>query len=714
MFLQTPPHLTYPSVDIEVYSEAGYIWNSAKRKWRVAKKGAKSGLACVGGWNYARHPSTELLCLGFNMHRGMGYQIWRPNYYEDDLSELYDYVRGGGIIKAWHSFFEYLIWNFVMVPQLGAPPLLLSQTFDTAALARAASLPGGLGEAAAILRVSAQKDKAGTAIMRKVTKPRDPTKKNHPKRWTPEQNPEEFKILYEYCLDDVRAEDACGRVLPELGRFETEVWQLDQRINLRGVQCDHKAVKGACRIIEAADAKYLIELRTVTGGAVQTVGQTERLKKWMGTCGISMPNVQEATVDRMLADSALTGAPRRALELRQILGLSSVKKALAMKLLMDPDDHRLREQFIYSGAARTRRFAGSEVQPQNLYTGGPIPVRCDTCGQIRGTPLGFCPACFALEGSPAEWGAEAAEACLPYVTHGELGTLEAVWGDPLTAVAGCLRGMFTSGPGLDLTCLDFSAIEAVMLAFLANEPWRMEIFRTHGKIYEATASRITGRPIEEIKGDFRKKWGKIPELASGYAGGIGAWKRAGAGEYMSDDEIHTAINQWRADSPQILKLWGMLQANALAAMREPDMLHTYRGVSYVKPSDEDVLYCWLPSGHAIPYREPRLGENKWGNIGISFGAWKKNGGGWIRQDLSRSVSIENVIQTLARDRQCWSMLMLDKHGYDIVLHVHDEDAVEGHAEVSRIKELMEINPVWCHDWPIRANGWRGHRYRKDE
>src|SRR6185369_3726782 len=363
--------------------------------------------------------------------------------------------------------------------------------------------------------------------------------------------------------------------------------------------------------------------------------------------------------------------------------------------------------FAFCGADRTGRWAGRGPQPQNMPGGLPT---------------------------------EEVERALLVMASRDLYTVEQAYGNAVDTISGCLRGLFAASPGRDLICSDFSAIEAVVMAFMAGEEWQMDVFNTHCKIYEATASKVTGRPVEEYlnykkendKHHPHRKLGKVASLASQYGGGLGAWKNFGADEFMTDDEIQENVKAWRIASPAIagqgyqgqpLGFWYGLQDAAFLAVQHPGRCYQFRDVAYgVK---DNVLYCRLPSGRNLTYHTPRLemGTTSWGKqtLRLTYMGWNSNylNGpvGWMKLDTYGPKLAENVIQAVARDILAYSMLNLDKAGYPIVLHVHDEIVAEvpkGWGSVEEFERIMSQMPPWAASWPVKAaGGWRGRRYRKD-
>lgn len=509
-----------PDMDFETYSEAGYFFNDASGRWKKVQANAKSGLHAVGAPVYSEHPSTEVLCLAYNLKDGRGPRLWKPG--DPPPTDLFDHIAAGGVIEAHNSAFEYLIWNNVCVTRMGWPPLPLDQTRDSAAKARAFGLPGGLGVAAAALGVADQKIGDGERLINKFSIPHTPTKKDPRHRIPADPDDPDAKLLYEYCLGDIAAETAVSTSCPDLSPHELQVWKTDQRINQRGVQVDTDAVANFQVIVDDALAQAGPELERLTGGDVDKPTQIQRIVKWLAGEGLHTSSLDADAVSALLARGDLPWHVRRVLEIREAVGSASVKKLQAISRSVSRDG-RLRDMFAYCGAERTGRWAGYGPQPHNLPNHGPSVNRC-TCGRHCGTTVPRCPWCgVPTEGATVvEWSLEAVEDAIETARHRSRHVFEWVWGNSLPTILGCLRGLFVAAPGHDLICSDYSAIEAVVLAALAGEQWRLDVFSTHGKIYEMSASKITGIPFEEFLAHkeqtgehhpLRKKIGKVAELA---------------------------------------------------------------------------------------------------------------------------------------------------------------------------------------------------------
>ena len=707
------------SGDFETYSEAGFIWTG--ERWAAAKKGSP-GIAAVGAWSYSAHPSTEVLVFRYDLKDGAGLRYWRPGC--PPPAELFQHLAAGKLFEATNSFFEYVIWSNVCVRRYGWPALPLDQVRDVAAKAGAWTLPRKLEHAANVLETSERKDTEGHRVMLRLSKPRNPTKTDDSLRHTREGVPGDFARLDAYCADDVRAEDAVSARCPDLSPYETRVFLADQVINVRGVRCDREAVDASLAIIEQAAARYNVELQHVTGGTVGTADELDKMKAWLLTQGVNAPEITKDTLPVLLA-SPLPDAARRVLQIRELMGSLSVKKTRSMSLMMDPRDDRIRGLYTYAGAPRTWRWSGGGVQPQNLPKDGPDVVRCVRCSTVHWSGLGYCPSCFGTHSKPAKWGIEAAEACIPALLTRSLDIVESLWGDALLAIAGCLRSFFIAGPGCVLRSSDLSSIEAVVIAELAGETWRQEVFRTHGKIYEMTASKLTHTPFEEFaryKAETgldhpQRALGKVAELASSFGGWGKAWAKFGAAEFMTEHEMEVNSSKWRKQSPMIVALWKGLETAAIAAIENPGQCYRYRQLAYQMHAN--VLYCQLPSGRAIPYHAPHVFEEiryDKPTKSIAYMGVDSQSKQWRQQFTYGAKLAENCTQATARDIFAAGIVRLEDAGYPVVLHTHDEptcELPEGVGSVEEIERLMTVPLPWCPDWPVRASGgWSGQRYRK--
>lgn len=744
-----------PDMDFETYSEAGYWWdgeaNKGLGKWRSIVKSPPHGLGAVGAPVYSEHPSTEVLSLAYNFKDGKGPRLWLPGM--PPPSDLFEQLAAGHVFEAWNSGFEFYIWQNVC-SRMGWPALDVCQLRDAMAKARAFSLPGKLGKAAEVLEVTDQKIDDGMRLIKKFSMPRNPTKKDDRRRlrMSDPDHAEDGQKFIVYNIGDIKAESAVSAEVPDLDADELELWKVDQKINTRGVHIDRKALADCIAIVEQAFEKYQTDLAAITNGTVQSASERDKILGWLNGRGVHLPNLQSETVDETLAGEIADPEARKVLEIRAILGAASIKKLFSIDRRTSADD-RLRDLFAFCGADRTGRWAGRGPQPQNLPSQGPKVVQCDPingCGKHYHArkELDACPWCQTpgWASKKADWSVEAVEDALQVIATRWLPHVEHYFGDPIAAVSGCLRGLFSAAPGHDLICSDYSAIEAVVLAMLAGEDWRIDVFRTHGKIYEMSLAKITGMSFEEIMAHagytdlnapnwweaeqtgphhpLRKKIGKVAELGSGYQGSVGAWKAFGADEYFATDaEIKEQVDAWRAASPNVVKFWYGLQDAAIAAVQNPGQNFQYRGITY--GVRDDVLYCQLLSGRKLAYQKPRLHPDvtPWGKKvqKLTYEGWnsdyKKGPQGWLRLDTYGGKLCENVVQATARDLLAYALKNAEAAGYPVVLHVHDEivsEVPEGTGSVEEFERIMAAVPPWAHDWPVKAaGGWRGKRYRKD-
>lgn len=750
-----------PDFDFETYSEAGFVWDEAAGKWRAlpgASQG-KKGLPVVGAQVYAEHPSTEVLSLYYDLKDGRGRRRWLPS---DPLPpiDLLQHVQAGGILAAWNSGFEYRIWNLVCCRRYGWPPLPLHQLRCDAAKSRAFALPGALAKAGDVLDLQYKKDPAGDALLKKFSVPQDLTKKRRRPRITVQDEPVEAERLYAYNERDIVTEAEAAARIPDLEGDELAYWIMDQEINTRGVQIDAQGVQNCIAIVVQALEQYNRELHTLTGGTVARASELAKLQGWLGAQGVHMDSLDADHIEAALAADDkkphLPAHARRAIEIRAQIGSAAVKKVFTMANMMGQAG-RLYDLFTFYGA-HTGRTTGNDAQPTNLPKSGPDVCQCATCGRFYGAmKVGgrfkheTCPWCGRPELPGAlrkvhEWGWRATEDALAVIATRDLRTVEHYFGEGMPTVSGCLRGLFTSAPGYDLIASDYSAIEAVVLAMVTGCQWRIDVFRTHGKIYEASGAKVAGLTLEQVL-DHKKTTGshhpirakgKVMELACGYGGWVGAMLAFGADAYMTEDEMKTAVLEWRAASPEIPEFWGGqwrrvpgggwrkenygVEGAFLNAILQPGVQQEYRGFKFIVRND--VLYLTLLSGRSMKYHRPRLVQvDQYGRsqFEISFEGWNtnpKNGPpGWIRKTTYGGRITENIVQATSRDIQWNGMLNLKRAGYPIVLHVYDEDAAEvpeGFGSIEEFEAIMATMPVWAQGWPIRAaGGWRGKRYRKD-
>jgi DNA polymerase len=763
----------YPEADFETFSAAGYRWDANLRKWKSLPglSDQNRGLKAVGTRNYVEHPSFRVLSLGWNLKDGKGERWWRPMTNEtlDDLfptrrgdytmpwapGELCDYIANGGILEAWNINFEYVVWNSYCVPIFGWPVLRQEQCRDAMAKARAAAYPGNLADFGRVRKLRNQKLPEGDALVKKLTRPRNPTKGNPELRWTPLTAKEDFAKFYEYNVQDTRAEAEASAKTPDLTERELSVWLFDLRCNMRGMQIDMQSVEHCIAIIEQAELKYNAELRWLTNNAVESYSEVESIVTWCRTQGVYLGKLDAESLEIAIKRTDYPLNVQRVLRIRQQLAFSSVKKYYALRAQTTPYN-RLFDQYVYYGA-HTSLWNGRDVQPANLYKGifsKPAQVE-HALSLIRTRCLELIEYEYSQEGCP--WTQERDE-------RGQLVGNKPV--DALEVVASCLRSMIIAKPGHKLISADFTAIQAVATSCMADERWRIEVFRTHGKIYEAMASQLTGNPLQfyldykKQNGkhhEHRQSYGKLPVLSGDFGAWINGWKRFGADKILgSDENIKKMILLTRERQPNIVNFWGGqtwnkfrndecpllfgLEGAAVSAILEPGTCFSSRPGSHLGVLYEvkdDILYCRPPSGGFIRYHAPRLTpanrdySRPW-EYEMSYEGFNTNQQkgpiGWIRMKLYGGVQCQNTISHMCREIQADALRALEyakPREYNIVMHTHDEqlaevpDRIEYNAEeYTAIVRNSLAKWAVCLDgqpWPIKVPlAWEAYRYGKWE
>jgi len=614
--------------------------------------------------------------------------LWTP--FDSAPEKLLKHIDSGGTVIG-HNIggFELLIWNNVMALNYGWPELYPKQCEDTMVMAYAMSLPGSLDDASRAAGIDYQKDLKGHRVMLQLAQARGYSEAGEPIFHTPEDAPDKFQALYEYCKQDVRVERALYKRLLKLPASEHELWQLDFRINRRGVNVDLHSAKVAIEIVENEKSRLNNEMQMLTGGAVAVCTATGQLTDWLKRHQLEVPSVAKADVLELLSQD-IPDVCRRALLLRQEAAKTSTAKLQAM-VRGAAIDGRMKGLFQYWGAS-TGRWAGRRVQLQNL----PRPTLAQ----------------------------EKIEKVFEVLTRDGIRADLTPFGQPMTVVSDCIRGFLKARRGYDFIAADFSSIEARVLAWLAGEERVLDIFRTHGKIYEHAAAGIYGVDINSIdKKDPRRQIGKVAVLALGYGGGVGAFQSL-AKAYniiVPDAQADTIKHAWRNTHQNIVKYWYALEDAAISAVRNPG--HKFsagpKGRACEFKMAGSFLWCKLPSQRALCYPYPKLEmiETPWGDLKetLTYKGVDSYTKKWERQKSYGGLLSENVTQAVARDLLAGAMQRLEIRGYPVVLHVHDEIVCEVKKDFGSVEEMefiMTEVPPWALGLPIQAEGWRGERFKK--
>lgn len=548
----------------------------------------------------------------------------------------------------------------------------------TAVQAATLGLPLSLDGVAQVLGLNEQKMKEGKDLIRYFSIPCKPTKVNGGRtRNLSYHSVEKWNEFKNYCKRDVEVERAIRRKLSNyyISENEQRNYILDQEINDRGVAVDLTLVSKAmeCDRLHKDDTYAMAQKLT----GLDNPNSVAQLKQWLLENGVEVDSLSKKTVTNLAKES--DGEIERLLNLRLQLAKTSVKKYEAIERAVCPDG-RVRGLLQFYGANRTGRWAGRLVQVQNLPQ-----------NHIKDLTL-----------------------ARNLVRSGEFNTLELLFDSVPHVLSELIRTAFIPKPNHRFIVADFSAIEARVIAWLAGEKWRMDVFATHGKIYEASASQMFKVPIEEItKTSPLRQKGKISELALGYGGGVGALTSMGALEMgISEDELQGLVTSWRLANPNITKLWWDIDKTAVKVVKEK----TTEVVGRIKIHYESgIMFVTLPSGRKLSYIKPRIEPNRFERDAVTYegvGTAKK----WERIETYGPKLVENIVQAISRDLLSEAMQNISEKGYDIVMHVHDEVIIEAPMDFGSLKEVcdvMAIAPLWAKGLPLRADGYECDYYRKD-
>lgn len=573
--------------------------------------------------------------------------------------------------------FEKAIWKNIMVPEYGWPEVPDKLWSCSAAKCAAHSLPRALDKAGKALGLSIQKDQEGKRIMMKLCKPRTPTK-NNPAIW--HEDPADYKKLYEYCMDDVRAERAISKALRELHPQERKVWQLDQKINERGITVDMDAVRAAIKISSEYVDKVNTPLAEITGGAVNKATENARLLSWVRLQGVSAINIAKSTVVELLKED-LPDKVRQVLLIRQKLGKTSVAKYKSI-LKAICNDGRLRDLLMYHGG-HCGRWTGKIFQPQNLprnHFKGDI----ETYFKI-----------LKLENSD---------------------TFELLYPDVMETISFLIRPLLIPSKGKTLFWGDYAAIEARVLVWLAGDEEALGIFRSGKDIYKELAVDIFRIKPEDIaKDSMERQLGKQGILGLGYQCGAERFQGT-CKDYGIEIDLALAEkikNTYRQKYHKVVQLWADQEAAAKKAIRTGKFIRSGEIGWCV---DGDFLFCKLPSGRLMAYYKPKIKvvDVPWGQKAtITYMGVNSKTKQWEEHRTYGGKIVENIAQGVARDLLTNSMLECEGAGYEILLHVHDEiisEKDEGSAD--EFQKLMMKKPEWAKEIPIDVEGWSGERYLK--
>lgn len=656
-------------------------------------------IGAAGSYRYILDPSFEILLFAYSLDgmpvevidvaSGQIIPLWLKNALKNPLYIKHAYNAA----FEWFALSKYLGW---------LPP---DQWRDTMLHALYCGYPASLDAAGKAMGLPEDKKKlaTGKALIRYFCVPCKPSNANGNRtRNLPKHDPDKWKLFKEYNGQDVVTEMEIDRRLSAfpVPAFVQKQWETDLQMNARGVAADMELVRGALVIGAIVKSRLMTEARQLSG--LDNPNSIRQLAQWLTDATDSdaeITSVTKETVATMLKQPQPANV-QRMLEIRQELGKTSTKKYDALETCI-ADDGRVRGLLQFYGANRTGRWAGRLVQVQNLprtYT-HPLP--------------------------PAR----------QLVKDRNIDGLRMMYGSINDTLSQLIRTAFVATPGNVLIDADFSAIEARVISWLAGQEWRLEVFRTHGKIYEASASQMFHVPIEKIKKGnpeyALRQRGKVAELALGYQGGVSAMRRMDVGhnlDDLSDDEVKGIVDRWRETNSMIRDLWNIVDSAAITVI-------TNGGAQTIRSETTDAIITLaceldvitgtrymtilLPSGRKLYYPSPEIGVNRWGNPSVSYMGQNQTTKRWERVETYGGKLVENTVQAIARDCLAIAIENLEAQGLHVVFHIHDEVVIDTPAwadEDTMLETVTKImtKPIpWAQALPLNADGWVDKFFKKD-
>lgn len=662
------PSVQHLSIDLETYSSVNI---------------GKAGL-----YKYVQSPDFEILLCAYSVD-GRPVEIvdlacgeMLPDWMESAIGDP------AFIKHAYNAAFEW----YCLSKYFGVT-LPVDQWRDTMLHGLYCGFTAGLDATGKALGLPQEKQKlaVGKSLIRYFCVPCTPTKSNGGRtRNLPKHDPEKWELFRTYCKGDVVTEMEIDRRLsgfPVPADIEKQ-WQTDLIINARGVAVDMDMVHGAIEIGNSTRNKLMAEAMSITG--LDNPNSVAQLSRWLEQeAELEFSDLRKDTVASALKSDEVTGNAERMLKIRQELGKTSTKKYDAIEAAVC-DDGRVRGLLQFYGANRTGRWAGRLVQVQNLPR----------------TYIGHLP-----------WARRAVE-------NRETEKLRVMYGSVPDTLSQLIRTSFIAPPGHKLVDADFSSIEARVISWLAGEQWRLEVFRTHGKIYEASASQMFGVPLEKIKKGnpeyALRQRGKVAELALGYQGSTGALIAMGALDMgIPEADLPDIVSRWREANKRIVDLWYSIESAAVSVIQTGRQAGV-NGILFQREfdleNDLDFLTITLPSRRKLFYARPELGQNQWGRPSITYYGVNQTTKQWTPLETYGGKLVENCVQAIARDCLAAAIEHLEEAGFPVVFHVHDEcviDCPESQANLDAVVKIMTLPIPWAQDLPLNADGWVGDFFRKD-
>lgn len=638
----------------------------------------------VGTYRYARHPSCEVLVARFLLPGGTYPEEWLP-WRDAPPARLVAWVRGGGKLGAHNAAFERVVWRHALRRQCpGLPEVKDAQWVCTAAKAAASGLPRSLDKALKALGSTVKKDVEGSKLIKVFCQPRKPTKTNPSTRIYPTDDPERFKRLSEYCARDVLGEVELDTALPDLIPRQRRMFILDMVMNDRGLPIDLLLVNKALTVVRALEMNVAARVAALTGGLKAT--QVQKMLNFFSERGIDLKDMRAETIRQALKSEDLSDDVKELLELRIEAGKASTKKLISMKLCADPVDHVVQGGFLYHGA-HTGRYAGRLVQPHNFIR-----------GSLKAHQRDFV---FAL------------------LEHADPELFLRLYDKPIDVISQCMRGFIKAPDGYELAVVDYTAIEARVLAWIAGEEHMLEAYRHGVDVYKLMAMKLYKlKSINDVS-DEQRRIAKNLVLGCGYQLGGAKFVEyaANAGVIIDEGFAKKAVRAYRDEHPAIRESWSTVERLVSGAILHPGKVYT--GLKCKFFMRDHWLCIQLPSGREIRYPYAKaVPVERWDKPAYEISFCTEIKGQFVREKTYGGKLIENIVQGIAFDVMQEGMLSAETNGYPVFGTVHDELLTLRKLGTSNIKELERLVCVvgergkWGHGIPLAAKGFTCIRYEK--
>jgi len=639
----------------------------------------------VGAYRYARHPSCEVLIARYTLP-GMTYpKEWLPRT-QRPPQDLMDWVAGGGKLGAHNAAFERAVWRWCLQRMHAGIPLVKDvQWVCTAVKAAACGLPRSLEKALAAIGSKVTKDTEGAKLIKVFCQPRKPTKKDPRTRICPEDDMERFQRFSEYCATDVLGEMALDDALPDIIPRQRRMVLLDMAMNDRGLPVDLPLIAKALHVVQALERDIATRVQEITGGVRAT--QVAKMLALFQERGLEIENMQAETVRQALKNTDMDDTTRMLLQLRVEAGKASTKKLVSMLACADPKEYIVQGGFLLYGA-HTGRYSGRLIQPQNFIRGRLTKRQRDLVFELLDM------------GDP------------------QLFTLLYEW--PIDVISQCMRGFIVAPAGYEFAVVDYTAIEARVLAWLVGEEKMLEAYRQGVDVYKLMAVELFSlRSIEDVD-DEQRRIAKNLVLGCGYQlGGVKFVDYcAKAGVIVTEEFSKRAVGMYRKSVPRIVKSWKTVETLVARAINDPDSI--YEGLRCKFYMDDHWLCIELPSGRCIRYPHAKATPTeRWGKPAWAISFRTEIKGMFLRETTYGGKLIENIVQGIAFDIMQEGMLSADTNGYPTHGTVHDELITlrrKGTSDIPHLEKLVcEIAKPgrWGYGIPLAAKGFVCQRYEKN-